>query len=221
MINNSSLISLAKNTLQKDGLSTFLGKLAAFPHNFMSGCMFKRFYVYEHRIIARNEADYLPKALDFIFHIVESHDQAEKLAREGLNVYTGFEQARKYLDKGAIAFCIFAGNKLAHNGWLALSDEAKSSFEPWPYRVNFPYQGCTGGTETKKEFEGNGLMTYVYYKRFEYLRQRGIFSAKNIVDTTNIASNKVHGKFNPLRKRGYYLRIGYWWQFWWETPDKA
>ena len=221
MITNSGLISLAKNTLQREGLNTFLGKLAAFPRNFISGCMFKRFFVYKHIIIARDEAKYLPRIRDYSFHIIESHAQAEKLAGEGLNVYTGFKQAGRFLDTGAIAFCVFIGRDLAHIGWLALNEDAKSSFEPWPYPVDFPYQGCTGGTETKKEYEGNGLMTYVYYKRFEYLRQKGIFSVKNIVETSNTASNKVHSKFNPLRKRGFYLRIGYWWQFWCEMPDKT
>jgi len=51
-----------------------------------------------------------------------------------------FVMARRMLDKGAIAFCIFLKGEIAHIGWIALSEEAHKAvdnlptkwiFEPW------------------------------------------------------------------------------------------
>jgi hypothetical protein len=213
MINNQSLILRAKNIFREDGLKGLIYKGLTFPARLLASFKFRKFYIYEHDIIERKEADFYPRIPSLTFYIVTSNRGGEELASQGLNIYSISRETHQWLDKGAIAFCFFSGRKLCHIGWLALNEEAKNTFEPWPYRVNFPQEACTGGTQTVPEFEGKGLMTYGYYRRFEYLRLNGIKKSRNIVETSNLASQKVHEKFSPRKSRGYYLRFGYW-QFW-------
>ena len=216
MANKLSLLSRAKIILKREGFIAFLRRALTFPLRRIPGYDYKTFYVYEHNIRERNEADFLPRIKDFTFHVVTSNQQAEEMARMGLDIYPDNKFARIRLHRGAIAFCVFVGTKLVHIGWLALNERAKNSFDPYPYPVDFPRVACTGGTRTIPEFEGKGLMTYVYYKRFDYLRQKGILRSRNAVETSNSASQKVHEKFAPKKSRGYYLKVGRW-RFWREA----
>jgi hypothetical protein len=143
-------------------------------------------------------------------------------------VKEGFEDIRRArvlsdvnrcLDNGAIAFCFFVDADLAHIGWIALTKQAKDCFDDLPYSVNFANkQACTGGTVTLPKYEGNRFMQYGYYKRLEYLREKGYLTFRNAVLINNKASQKVHGKFTPtIYAKLYYLRILHW-QWWKETP---
>lgn len=204
MASESSIFSRAKTLLKRKGLIAFLRRALTFPLRIL-GFRYKTFYVYEHHICERNEADFLPRIKDFSFHIINSRQQAEEMASLGLPLPGS---VRFQVDSGAIGFFVFVGNKVAHIGWLALNEKAKNSFDPYPYPVDFPREACTGGTFTIPEFEGKGLMTYVYYQRFEYLRKMGILRSRSIVETSNVASQKVQEKFKPGKSRGYYLKIG-------------
>jgi hypothetical protein len=211
---SAGLLSRARTVIKKDGYAGFLRKAFMFPLRRMF--RYRAFYIYEHDTREGNEADYLPRIKDFTFRIVTTNQQAEEMAAAGLNIYSEVKAARNRLDQGAIGFCVFVGNKLAHIGWLGLDEKAKNSFDAYPYAVDFPREGCTGGTLTIPEFRGKGLMGYGYYKRFEYLRQKGINHSRNIVRTSNIASQKAHEKFAHRKSRGYFLKIGPW-RFWREA----
>ncbi len=181
---------------------------------------YENYYLYEHTFKERNEADFLPRTQDFTFKIVSSNQQADELAAAGLEFRSNFANARRGLDKGAIAFCVFIGQELAHIGWAALSEEARKLFESLPYYgVNFSNkQACTGGTWTNPKYRGKGLMTYGYLKRFQFLKEKGIKSSRNAVEAGNIASQKVHAKFGPkIYAKARYLKI-LWWKYWKETP---
>jgi RimJ/RimL family protein N-acetyltransferase len=100
-----------------------------------------------------------------------------------------------------------------------MSQEAKDSFDSLPYQVNFAdKQACTGGTWSNPNYRGKGLMVYGYFKRFEFLRERGFESSRNAVDEGNIASQKAHAKFGPkIYAKARYLKI-LGWRRWKETP---
>jgi len=156
------------------------------------------YYLYEHTVKERDETDFLPKIRSFDFHIVSSNQQADALARRGVDFREYFPTARQTLDRGGVAFCIFIGGEFAHAGWVALTEEAKKTFDGIPYRVDFLHnEVCTGGTLTLPKFRGKGLMKYCYFKRFEFLREKGIRISRNAVKADNIISQRVHAKFNP------------------------
>ena len=207
------IIREAKRTLQTKGMLPFLRFLASFV--FQHGT----FYLYEYTMKERKEADFMPKIRNFTFKEVSTTQQYDGLVAEGFQFNPDVSStARQWLDKGTIAFCIFVGGELAHIGWVALTEEAKNTFDPIPYRVNFAdKEACTGGTWTNPEYRGTGLMVYGYFKRFQFLRKRGITKSRNIVGIGNIASQKGHAQFSPkICGQARYLKL-FWWTFWKET----
>jgi len=162
----------------------------------------------------------VPRVQDFVIKTVASNREADNLAQRGFEDFRLYvSYAKEALDREAIAFCIFVDNQLAHVGWAMFSEEAKNCIDSWPYRVNFEAgEACTGGTRTVVRFEGKGLMTYGYYLRLEYIRQKGIIASRCSVATDNIASQKVHAKFGPkIYAKSRYLKI-LWWESWKEIP---
>ena len=116
----------------------------------------------------------MPKIQDFTFKIVSTNQQADELATEGIDFRSNFINARRGLDKGALAFCIFVERELAHIGWVAMTEEAKNTFDSLPYQVDFSNkEACTGGTVTIPKYGGKGLMVYGYFKRLQFLKERG------------------------------------------------
>lgn len=188
---------------------------------FLIGYVFRygHYYLYEHTMKPRNEADFLPKNNDFIFKIVTTTRQADELAAAGFNFGTHHPNNRGGLDKGAVSFCFFIDGQLAHIGQVAMNEAAKNCFDTLTYRVDFAAkQACTGGTWTNPRYRGRGLMVYGYYKRFEYLRERGVKTSRNGVEVSNIASNKAHARFGPkVYARARYLKI-FGRKSWKETP---
>ena len=182
---------------------------------------YARYYLYEHTIKGRNEADFLPKTRDFNFELVTTNEQADALVASGFEFGSHHPNQRKALEKGAVAFCLFINGKLAHIGYIGMSQEAKDSFDSLPYRVDFAHkQACTGGTWTNPRHRGKGFMVYGYFKRLEFLRERGFNSSRNAVAISNIASQKAHSRFElKLCARARYLKIlGR--RYWRETPVK-
>ena len=218
MIRTLSALSIrVKNVLQSEGLVPLLRRGFAFLVDYFF--KYETLYLYEYTMKERNEADFMPKVQNFTFQVVSTNQQANELAANGFDLRSFSIYARRRLDKGAIAFCILIGRELVHIGWVAMTEEAKNTFEPFPYRVDFlNKEACTGGTITIPKYEGKGLMTYGYYKRFQFLKEKGIVTSRNTVAVSNIASQKVHAKFGPkIYAKVYYLKVLRW-RFWKETP---
>jgi hypothetical protein len=136
------------------------------------------------------------------------------LAAEGDDFRKYLYSARQALDKGAIAFCIFVEKELAHVSWVALTGEAKNTFDAIPYQVDFSEkEACTGGTFTLPKFRGKGLMTYGSFEKFKFLREHGTKILRNAVRVNNVASQRSYAKFNPkLYAKVRYVRF-LWWKF--------
>lgn len=169
--------------------------------DFMSGWFFQcdYYYIYEHTIKDRNESNFLPRLRDFTFKMISTNKEADELAEEtGFDFRQRIVKGRERLDNGAIALCFFVGNELAHIGWVAMDEKAKKAVDPIPYKVAFSKgQACTGGTWTLPQKRGKGLMTYSYFRRFEFLREKGFTTSRNSVGKNNVASQKAHAKFGP------------------------
>jgi hypothetical protein len=157
------------------------------------------YYIYEHMTKQRNENDFLPKLQGVTFKIISNNKEADELAKEtGFDFRQRLVKARERLTNGAIAFCFFVGNELVHIGWVAMDEKAKKAVDPIPFKVAFSEgQACTGGTWTLPEYRGKGLMAYSYFKRLQFLREKGFTSSRNAVGKTNIASQKAHAKLGP------------------------
>jgi RimJ/RimL family protein N-acetyltransferase len=170
-------------------------------------------YLYEHTMKVRSETEFLPAMQDYVFKIVSNNQQADELGQNGFQDFRQrWQTARRGLETGGKAFCVFSGRELAHIGWVATTNEAKDTFDLLPYRIDFSsHEACTGGTWTSPKYRGQGLMKYIYFKRFQYLRENGIKISRNAVDVGNVASQKVHARFGPrIYSRARYLRLGKW-----------
>ena len=218
MIRTLSALSIrVKDVLQNEGLVPLLRRGFAF----LVDCFFKyeTLYLYEHTMKERNEADFLPKVQNFTFQVVSTNQQANELCANGFDLRSFSIYARRRLDKGAIVFCILIGRELAHVGWVAMTEEAKNTFEPYPYRVDFlNKEACTGGDLTIPKYRRKGLQIYVSFKRTQFLWEKGIRVVRTMTAKDNIASQGVINKFNPrVCTKARYLRILRW-KFWKETP---
>ena len=218
MIHIRLLFAKAKYIFETEGVIQLVKRGLTYLAPYFLG--YGTVYLYEHTMKERNEADFLPEIQGLTFQMVSTNEQADNLAANGFaDLRLHFVKARRNLDKGAIAFCVFVERELAHTGWVAMTEEAKNTFDRLPYRVNFSNkEACTGGTVTILKYRGNGLMAYGYYKRFQFLRERGITISRNAVETSNVVSQRVHAKFGPeIYAKARYLKI-LCWLFWKETP---
>ena len=213
-----AMLKRAKDILKTEGLKPLLTRGFAFVSVWLVA--YGDYYLYEYTLKERNEADYLPEIQDFTFKIISSNEEADKLAEAmGSDFRRRFVMARRMLDKGAIAFCIFLKGEIAHIGWIALSEEAHKAVDNLPYKVDFlNHEACTGGTQTIPQYRSKGLMAYCYFKRFEFLREKGIVISRNAVAKSNIASQKAQAKFSPrVHAEAKHLKL-LWWYFWKEKP---
>lgn len=211
------LLKRLKTILQTEGLS----KIFLRTFKYIAGFFFQfgTFYIYEHTMRERIENEFFPSIKNLTFQMVSSNKQADELAANGLEFRSYSIYTSRRLDKGAIAFCFFVGHDLAHISWVALTKEAKNTFDPIPYQIDFSNkEAWTGGSFTIPKFEGQGLMKYGYYKRLDFLREQGIRKSINIVSVKNIASQKAQAHFSPkIRGKAFYLKI-FLWQYWKEMP---
>ena len=213
-----AMLKRAKDILKTEGLKPLLTR----GFDFVKVWFFEYgdYYLYEYTLKERNEADFLPQIQDFTFKIISSNDEADKLAEAiGSDFRRRFVKARSMLDRGAITFCFFVKGEIAHIGWIALSEEAHKAVDNLPYRVDFlNHEACTGGVETIPRYRGEGLMAYGHFKRFEFLRGKGIIVSRNAVAKSNIASQKANAKFGArVYAEARHLRL-LWWHFWKENP---
>ena len=216
------LTGRASEVLREEGMGSVLRRGLSCGLAIVRSWFFvsRNFYLYEHILGDGNEADFLPKIMNFTFNIVSSNEEADALATStGIDFRKQFVNSWKRLEKGAIAFCIFIDGEAAHTGWVALNKEAKKSVDSLPFKVDFENgEACTGATITLTKYRGKGLMVYGYFKRFEFLWEKGVKISRNSVDVKNIASQRAHAKFNhKIYARARYMKILRW-KFWKEVP---
>lgn len=210
----SVLFTRARYILKDEGLMALLSRVVTFStRRFLQ---YGAYSLYEHTMKERNEAAFMPNIQNFTFKVISTNLQADELVRGGFGDFRQhFTHARRALNKGAIAFCIFVGPELAHIGWVAMTEEAKRTFDALPYRVDFSAgQACTGGTVTMPKYRGNGFMTYGYFKRLQFFYDRGFKTSRNAVAEGNVPSQRAHARFGPrIYAKARYLRI-MGWKFW-------
>ena len=173
-------------------------------------------YLYEHVLVDRDEADFLPALDGYTLQVFSSSDEADKwAAAAGFDFRERNLDAARKLEGGAIAFCVFAGQDLAHIGWVAMSPEAQAGMRQAPYRVDFSKgEACTGGMWTDPRYRRKGLARYVYFKRCQFLKDSGKTISRNAVDVGNTAVSSMMDGFGATRyAKGRILKV-LWGKLW-------
>jgi len=218
----SDLLRRMRRIYKTEGVTYLL--VAGF--RFMAGLLFKyqTFHLIEHTLEQTrhlDEKDFLPKTDHLEWKVVATNQEADELEAEGFEFrsYAYFFSARKALDKGAMATCIFVDRELAHIGWLAMTEEAKNSLNEPPIRVDFSKkEAYSGGVWTNPKYRKLGLHTYGNLKRNLFLAENGATRMYGQIARRNTASLRVTTKFNPaVYGEGRYLKI-LWWKSWREKP---
>jgi hypothetical protein len=168
-----------------------------------------------------NEADFMPEIDEFTLKMVSSNEEADEIEALGFEFRSRSPRYRERLDKGAVASCIFVGRELTYIGWVGLTNEAKESMgdPPYRYKVDFANgEACAGSIWTNSKYRGMGLAAYGYFKRLQYLREKGRIVARGATVKDNVATHRMLARFGPrIYAEGRLLRV-LWWQFWKEWP---
>ena len=202
--------------LQEEGLFALL--LVAFRR-----CIFdcRRFYLYKHRHVVRDAAMFLPTLDGFDDYFVVSNDTADRLAEERQDFRDIVPGARHALDRGAVAFCVYDGDELAHVGWLAMSAPARRALDHLGYDVDFESgEGWTGRAYTVRRYRRKGLLAYSCLRRLEYLLNSGVARSRAAVEMSNHGSHRTTMRFGPrVYATGCQLKL-FCWRRWVERCDR-
>ena len=153
---------------------------------------------------------------------VPDNETADLLAENHRDFRDHEPMARKALDSGAVAFCLYDGQEVAHVGWLATSQDARSILDRLPFEIGFDRGECwAGAVYTVPRFRNRGLLTYSALSRFAFLRDAGFSICRSAVETDNGASNRVQMRFAPNIYAIARMFKLFGWRRWRERPPGA
>jgi hypothetical protein len=217
-----TLSNRAKNIYQEEGLLAAIKRVFTF---LISPILdeYNDFYVYVLSLREGNEVDYLPKIQNSTHRIVETIEQLDELSNTGFDLsLIDIDQYRYRLDKGATLSLLFVDRELGYTGWAVLTEEAKNTFNRYPYKVDFENNEiCRGASWTNPKYRRQGLSYYSSYKEEQFLIGKGANKSRAIVLSNNIASQNGNDKAgSKLVAKARYFRI-FGLQFWRERPVKS
>jgi len=175
----------------------------------------RTYHLYEHHHRAWPDETFRPRLDCFEERFVSGNYEAELLARDHEDFRHVMQSARRGLDCGAVAFCIYAGREVAHVAWLATSPAGRKALDRLGYEVRFDQgEAWTGAAWTVPSYRGRGLLTYSCRRRFEYLLSSGCEVSRGAVETNNLVSHRATMRFRPrVYATGYLWRVfgRRWW----------
>ena len=155
-----------------------------------------RLYEHHHRVWP--DETFRPRLVRFEERFVAGNDEAELLARDHEDFTKVIPRARRGLESGAIAFCVYVGREVAHVAWLATSPAGRRALDRLGYEVRFDQgEAWTGAAWTVPSYRGRGLLTYSCRRRFEYLLCSGCEVSRGAVETNNHVSHRATMRFGP------------------------
>jgi len=174
-------------------------------------------YEHEHRRWSPGRFASLPAVFEECF--VTGNAAADRVAETHCDIRGLVPAARRALDSGAVAFCVYHGRDVAHVGWLATTTAARRAIDRLGYDVRFDRgEAWTGAAFTVPRFRNQGLLTYSCLRRFDYLLESGFLVSRAAVATDNAASHRVTMLFEPhvyaIGRQLRFLR----WRRWTERP---
>jgi hypothetical protein len=207
------LFGRAKRILQTEGLTALIRR--GFPFLVRYFFRYENFYLYEQMMKKRSGAEPAPKLQNATFKIVYTNQQADELLAEGLDFRSHFINARQWLDKGVVAFCVFVNGEFAHASWVVMDAEAMRKTNQLACRVDFSSgEAYLALVETNPKYRRRGVWSYAHAKLSPFLREKGIVKLRSAVSKGNIASQRGHVKFGarPYAEAHYLKLLG--WRFW-------
>ena len=159
---------------------------------------------------------------EFAGCFVADNETADQLSEDHRDFRDHEPKARNALDSGAVAFCLYHGEDVAHVGWLTTSQKARRLFDSLGFEIRFDQGECwAGAVFTVPRFRNRGLLTYSALSRFAYLRDAGYGICRSAVETDNGASNSVQMRFDPrIYAVGHMFKL-FGWRRWRERPPGA
>ena len=184
-----SLMARATRLLKAEGVRGLVLGIGRFGSTLVQRAFWReRFLVHEFVLTELGDASLAPPVAGLEVHVIECEDDADRLVQEGCEDFgLAIGSSRRRLASGAVAFCAHVDGVLAHVAWIALSEEAKQSFDVLPYRVAFDRgEGCSGGSWTFPRYRGRGIYRYVMGWRLSYLQSRGCTLCRNATLADNV-----------------------------------
>ena len=183
---------------------------------------YERYYLYRQpteSLRLFDETRLLPEVPGIIFKVIATTQEADEVESAGLPLRSYALNVDERLRNGAVAFCTYAGKDMANISWLAFSDEAQKSLDEVPCRVDFSHgEAYRGGIWTSPKYRRVGFSMYSLFKKLEYMKERGVVASRVAIPEGNIASQRGHARFAPMRYgRGRLIRF-LWWKRWDEKP---
>jgi len=211
------LLEMAKYIILNEGVIPFIKRfISLIRHQFFFR---QSYYLYGAALTGRTEPEYFPKIQDAALHIISSNSDVNRLTADGF-IFNSWQPIYRYrLDKGAIAFCVFAGKELAHVHWAAVNETGRASLGEPPVKVNFENNEVVSGDSwTKPEFRGMGLARYAAQKRVDYMGEHGKTISRGSVRKANTEGQRVSlSPSKDMVAEARHLKI-LWWESWKETP---
>jgi len=152
------------------------------------------YYIYRYPIPLVDEDRFRPDGDLLEVRTVESLDDVARLVADGFeDPRTRMRSMERGLAAGAFAVCAFVDRRFAYTDWVAISADAKRTFDPLPYHLAFDQEeGATGSAWTAPRFRGLGLYRYVVGRELDLLRRKGCTVCCNSISVGNLASQ--HGQ---------------------------
>lgn len=213
MVKPNVLLRTGREILRTDGLVAFVKR----------GCAFAWSSLFEHQTYdlyahypandhTLNETSFPAGLVGLRHEIVTTNEHADDLEAEGLEFRSKVNNARRRLNRGAIASCVFVGRELANIVWVAPTRRARNSLNQPHFEVDFAKKEVwVGDGWTNPKFRRRGLRVYGHLKGTQFLVQRGILVSRYAVAKGNIPSQMSTRKVDVHRyAEGHYVRILRW-----------
>ena len=217
----NTIFKTSKEIYQRDGLKSLLKR--GFVFVLGQFIRYKTYYVYLNDgegFRSVKQDDFIPKVDNMTIKTVCTNDEADELEAQGFEFRRYADNARKKLDAGAMAFCIFVSCQLATIGWFCTTQRAKDSLNEPPVKVDFLNgEGWVGNSWTNPKYRQMGLNTYNSIKMIEYLMETGIvLRDRYVIAKNNAPALRADDKFGNIRyAEGRWIKV-LWWRSWREKP---
>jgi len=181
------------------------------------------YYVYRYPVPACDDLIPSPRLEQVEVKLVETASDVDRLVAEGYeDPREVLQHAARRLASGATGCIAYVRKELASVGWVALSQQAKESFDPLPYHVDFHCgEACTGGSWTERRFRGHGLYSYVFGHELAYIRRKGRQVCRNAIRVANTASQRGQARYGAQLCAVGTLRRVLWWRRWTEREAEG
>lgn len=180
-----TLFRRGKQILHEEGFPSLFKRLSSFVH-----CPY---FIYENILCIY--PNITCKVDNLVLKVITITEEIDRLLAEGSNFSSyeiSIQQCKERLGRGAIFFCAFVNNEIAHGSWIGMSRKAADDFFHFP--VDYRQTACIGGTMTIPKFRRKNINLYVHSKMYQYIRKKGLSKAVLEIHKDNIAARNSQAK---------------------------